>query len=75
MNTTTQTTYPVRVVYNDDFTGNQREAQVYFENVLIGTFSVYNGFVDFTNELEGKTYNLMEIMQSGAIINGEPKLD
>jgi hypothetical protein len=75
MNTQTQNTYPVRVVYNDDFTGNQREAKVYFENVLIGTFSVYNGFIDFTNELEGKTYNLIEIMQSGAIINGEPKLD
>ena len=75
MNTTTQTTHPIKVMYDDDFVGNQREAKVYFNDILIGTFCVFNGFIDFTNELENKTYNLMELTSAGMIINNEPKLD
>lgn len=54
------------------------ELEFFTEGKLIGTLTVFNmesgnSYIDYTNELENKEYNLLHLNQNGTIENDVPK--
>lgn len=76
MNTAIKTRAEVlKATFNDDFVGEEREVEIRSHGVLVMTIHIVSGYVDVTNELNGVRYNLMEIAETGIVLNDEPKLD
>jgi hypothetical protein len=61
--------------YNTEQLPHDQSIEILFNDVHVATVQMWNNFLDFTNELDRKNYNLLEIAESGAIINDNPKLD
>jgi hypothetical protein len=63
-------------VYDDDFAGNERQLEIYSHKygVKLLTITISNGFVDIFDEMENKEHTILEVTDSGTIVNNLVKL-